>query len=125
VVRRGNQLTREERRSGSRSLIHAGRSRTVTPATLSTLTERATRWHGKWQATALSGAAATTAVRIAHRRRKPQEPVCSAVRSAQRASPSASASPPRSTSTRGRQTLVCGSTTTTWPASWAVPPPTR
>jgi hypothetical protein len=39
--------------------------------------------------------------------------------------PSASANPPRSTSTQGRRTHVYGSTTTAWPASWAAPPPMR
>jgi hypothetical protein len=39
--------------------------------------------------------------------------------------PSASASPPRSTSTRGRRTRACGSTITAWPANWAVPPLTK
>jgi hypothetical protein len=46
VAWRGNQPTRAERRSWSGSLIRAGRPRTVTPATSSTLAERATRRHG-------------------------------------------------------------------------------
>jgi hypothetical protein len=66
-----------------------------------------------------------TAAKIAHRRRSPREPTCSAGRSARRASPNASASPPRSISTRGRRTLVCDSTTIAWRANWAGPPPTR
>jgi hypothetical protein len=112
AARWGNQPTRAERRSGSGSLIRAGRPRTTTPTTSSMLAERATQRHGRRRATSLGGATATTAVRITHRRRNPREPVCSAGRSAQQASPSASASPPRLTSTQGRQTLVCGSTTT-------------
>jgi hypothetical protein len=66
-----------------------------------------------------------TAARIAHRRRSPRVPTCSAGRSARRASPSASASPLRSTSTRGRRAPVCGSVTIAWHARWAEPPPTR
>jgi hypothetical protein len=44
---------------------------------------------------------------------------------ARRASPSASASPRRSTSTTGIQTPAYGSTTTAWHAIWAGPPPTK
>jgi hypothetical protein len=95
-----------------RILDTQGRPRTVTPATSSTLAERVTRRRGRQRATTLGKAAATTAVRIAHRSRNPKGPVCSAGRSAQQASPNASASPPRSTSTQGRKTLVYGSTTT-------------
>jgi hypothetical protein len=46
-------------------------------------------------------------------------------RSARRAYRSAFASPRPSTSTRGRQIPVYGSTTIAWRASWAEPPPTR
>jgi hypothetical protein len=55
---------------------------------------------------------ATTAGKIAHRRRSPREPVCSAGRSARQPFPSASASPRRSSNTTGRRIPVCGSTTT-------------
>jgi hypothetical protein len=66
---------------------------------------------GRRQATTPGGAGATTAAKIARQRQRPRGPVCSAERSAHRASLSDSASPPRSTSTRGRQTLMYGSTT--------------
>jgi hypothetical protein len=68
---------------------------------------------------------ATTTGRTAHRRRSPREPACSAGRSARRTSPSASASPRRSSSTTGRRIPVCGSMTTVWRVSWAGPPATR
>jgi hypothetical protein len=63
-------------------------------------------------ATTLGGVDATIVGKIAHRRRSPREPVCSAGRSARRPFPSASASPRRSSSTMGRRIPVCGSTTT-------------
>jgi hypothetical protein len=110
--RRGNQPTRVERWSGSGSLIRTGKPRTAMPAISSTLAERATQKHERRQATTLGGAVATIAEKISHQRRNPREPVYSAGRSAQQAFPSASASPPRSTSTRGIRTLACGSTTT-------------
>jgi hypothetical protein len=117
AARWGSGPTRAERRSGSRSLTHAGRSRMATPATSSTLAEREMQRHEWWWATTLSGAATMTVARIAHRRRNPRGPVCSAGRSGRRASPSASASPPRSTNTQGRCTLVYGSTITARRAS--------
>jgi hypothetical protein len=55
----------------------------------------------------------------------PREPLCSAGRSARRASLNAFASPRRSTNTRGRRTPACGSTTTAWHVSWAEPPLTK
>jgi hypothetical protein len=64
-------------------------------------------------------------VRTAHQRRSPRGPACSAGRSARRASHNASASPRPSTSTRGRRTLVYGSTTIAWRASWVEAPLTR
>jgi hypothetical protein len=75
-----------------------------------------TCWMGNTEARAVAGttpggADATIAARTAHRRRNPRGPVCSAGRSARRASPSTSANPPRSTSTWGRRTLVYGSMT--------------
>jgi hypothetical protein len=82
AARRSSQPTRVESGAGSGSLIRAGRPRTVTPATSSTLAERATRRRGRRQATTLGGVAATTAVRITHRRRNPRGPVCLAGRSA-------------------------------------------
>jgi hypothetical protein len=97
----------------------------ATPATSSTPGGRATRRRGQRRATTLDGVGATIAGRTAHRRRSHRKPACSAGRSARRASPSASASPHRSTSTTGRWTRVCGSMTTVWRASWAEPPPTR
>jgi hypothetical protein len=101
VARRGNQPTRAERQPGSGSLTRVGRPRMATPATSSTLTEWVTRRHGRRWATTLSGAAATTAVRIAPRHRNPRGPVCSDGRSARRVFPSTSAIPPQSISTRG------------------------
>jgi hypothetical protein len=65
VVRRGHQLTKVERRSGSGSLIRAGRPGMVMPAMSTMLAEGATRRRGRRWATTLSGAAATTAARIA------------------------------------------------------------
>jgi hypothetical protein len=97
AVRRCGRPTRAERRSGSRFLIRAGRFRTATPATSSMPTERTAQRHERRQDTTPSGAGATTAARIACRHRSPRGPVCSAGRSAQRAS----LSPPRLTSTWG------------------------
>jgi hypothetical protein len=113
MARQGNQPTRAERWSGSGSLIHADRLRTATPATSSTPAEWATQRHGRRQATTPSGAGATTAARFARRHRSPRGLVCSVRRSAGRVSLSDFASPPRSTNTRGRRTLVYGSTTIT------------
>jgi hypothetical protein len=113
------------RQSGSGSLTHTGRPKTVTLATSSTPGGRATRRRGRRQATTPGGVGAMTAGRTAHRRRSPREPACSAGRSALRASPSASASPRRSTDTTGRLTPAYGSMTTAWHASRAEPPPTR
>jgi hypothetical protein len=101
-----------------RILDTRGQACTATPATSSTLAERVTQRYGRRQATTPGGAVATTAARTVHRRRNPRGPVCSAGRSARRASPRPSASPPRSTNTRGRRNLVYGSTTTAWRASW-------
>jgi hypothetical protein len=104
VVQRDNPPTRAERRSRSESLTRAGRPRTATPATSSTPGGRATRRHGRRWATTRGRAGVTTAVRTTHRHWSPRGPTCSAGRSAPRASRSASASPRRSTSTRGRRT---------------------
>jgi hypothetical protein len=60
-------------------------------------------------ATTLGGVTAMTTARIIPRRRNPWGPVCSAERSARRVSPSTSASPPQSTSTRGIRTHMYGS----------------
>jgi hypothetical protein len=110
--------TKAGHRSGSGSLTREGRPRTATLATSSTPGERATRRHGRRQATTHGGVGATIAVRTAHRRRSRRGPACSARRSARRASRSASASPRPSTSTRGRRTPVYGSTTIAWHANW-------
>jgi hypothetical protein len=117
--------TQGARRSRSGSSTRAGKPKMATLATSSTPGGRATRRRGQWRATTPDGAGATTAERTARRHRSPREPVCSAGRSAQRASLSASTSPRRSTSTTGRRTPAYGSTTTAWRASWAEPPPTR
>jgi hypothetical protein len=106
-------------------LTRVGKPKTVTLATSSTPGGRATRRRGQRWATTSDGVGAMTAERTARRRRNPREPVCSAGRSARRASLNASANPRRSTSTRGRQTPVYGSTSTAWHVSWAEPPPTR
>jgi hypothetical protein len=105
------------RRSGSGSLIRADRPKTVTLATSSMPGGQATRRRGRRQATTPGRVGAMTARRTAHRRRSPRGPACSAGRSARRASPSASASPRRSTNTTGRRTPAYGSTTTAWHAS--------
>jgi hypothetical protein len=47
VAQRGSRPTRDERRSGSGSLTHADELRMATPATSSTLVERATQKHGR------------------------------------------------------------------------------
>jgi hypothetical protein len=92
-ARRNTLPTQGARRSGSGSLTRAGRPKTVTLATSSIPGGQATRRRGRRQATTPSGVGAMIAGRTAHRRRSPREPVCSAGRSARRASPSASASP--------------------------------
>jgi hypothetical protein len=55
AVQRVNQPNKVESRSGSGSLIRAGRPRTATLVTSSTLAERATRRHERWRATTPSG----------------------------------------------------------------------
>jgi hypothetical protein len=125
AARWGSPPTKAGRRSGSGSLTRAGRPRTVTLAMSSMPGGRATRRHGRRQATTHGGVGATTAVRTTRQHRSPRGPACSAGRSARQASRSASASPRPSTSTQGRRTPVYGSTITAWHASWAVPPPTR
>jgi hypothetical protein len=110
--RRSAPPTRGARRPKSGSSTPAGKPEMATPATSSTPDGRATQRHGRRQATTLGGVDATTVGKIAHRRRSPREPVCSAGRSARPPFPSASASPRRSSSTTERQTPVCGSTTT-------------
>jgi hypothetical protein len=82
----------------------AGGPKTATLATSSTPGGRATRRRGRRQATTPGGLGATTVGRTARRYRSPREPVCSAGRSARRASPSASASPRRLTNTMGKRT---------------------
>jgi hypothetical protein len=82
VERRSAPPTRGARRPKSGSSTRAGKPKMATPATSSTLDERATQMHGRRQATTLGGVDATTAGKIAHRRRNPREPVCSAGRSA-------------------------------------------
>jgi hypothetical protein len=104
AARRDNLPTKAEHWPRSGSLPCAGRPRTATPVTSSTPGGRATRRHGRWWATTHNGAGATIVTKTAHRRRSPREPTCSAGRSARRASLSASASPRRSISTRGRWT---------------------
>jgi hypothetical protein len=125
AARWGSPPTKGARRSRSRSLTRAGKPKTVTLATSSTPGGRATRRHGQRQATTPDGVGAMTAQRTARQRWSPREPMCLAGRCARRAFLNASASPRRSTSTRGRQSLVYGSMTTTWHVSWAEPPPTR
>jgi hypothetical protein len=117
--------TQGARRSGRGSLTGAGKPKMATLATSSTPGGRATRRHGRRGATTPDGAGPTTVEKTARRHRSPREPVCSAGRSAQRVSLSASASPRRSTNTTGRRTPAYGSMTTAWRASWAEPPPTR
>jgi hypothetical protein len=125
VARRGSPPTKAGRLSRSGSLTREDRPRTATLATSSTPDGRATRRHERQQATTHVRVGATTAARTAHRRRSPREPASSAGRFARQVSRSVSASPHPSTSTRERRTPVCGSTTTTWCASWAEPPTTR
>jgi hypothetical protein len=125
VARRNAPPTQGARRSGNGSLTRAGRPKTVTLATSSMPGGRATQRRGRRQSTTPGGVGAMTAGRTARQRRSPREPVCSAWRSARRASLSASASPRRSTNTTGRRTPAYGSTTTAWRASWAGPPPTK
>jgi hypothetical protein len=117
AARRNGPPTQGAHRSGSRSLTRAGKPKTVTLATSSTPGERATQRHRRRRATTPGGVGAMTAERIARRRRSSRKPVCSAGRSARRASLNASASPRRSTSTWGRRTPAYGSTTTAWHAS--------
>jgi hypothetical protein len=117
--------TRGARQPRNGSSTRADKPETATPATSSTPNEQAKRRRGRQQATTLDGVDITTAMWTAHRRRSPREPACLARRSAWRPSPSASASPRRSSSTTGRRTPVCGSTTTTWCVSWVEPPATR
>jgi hypothetical protein len=125
AARWGSPPTKGARRSRSGSLTRAGKPKTVTLVTSSTPGGWATWRHGQWQATTPDGAGAMTAESTARRRWSPREPVCSAGRSARGAFLNASASPRRSTSTRGRRTPVYGSTTTAWHVSWAEPPLTR
>jgi hypothetical protein len=103
AVRWDNQPTRDERRSESKSSTRVDRPRTATPATSSTPTGRATRIRWRWWTTTHNWAGTTIAVRISRRHRSPRGPACSAGRSARRVSLSASASPRRSTSTRGER----------------------
>jgi hypothetical protein len=112
VVQPNPLPTRGARRPRSGSSTRAGRRGTAMPAMSSTLGGRAKRRRGRQQATTLDGVDATTAMRIACQRRNPREPVCSAGRSARRPFPSVSASPQPSSSTTGRWTPACGSTTT-------------
>jgi hypothetical protein len=79
--------TRGARRPGNGSSTRADKPEMATPATSSTPDERAKRRHGRQQAATLDGVDVTTAMRTAHRRRSPREPVCSAGRSAWRPSP--------------------------------------
>jgi hypothetical protein len=96
--------TRGARRPRSGSSTRAGKPKMATPATLSTPGGRATRRRGQRRATTLDEVGTMTAGRTAHRRWSHREPACSAGKSARRASPSASASPRRLTSTTGRRT---------------------
>jgi hypothetical protein len=118
AARRSVPPTRGARRPRSGSSTRAGKPKMATPATSSTPGGRATRRRGQRRAITLDGVGATTAGRTAHRRRSHREPVCSAGKSARRASPNASASPRRLTNTTGRRTPACGSTTTAWRVSW-------
>jgi hypothetical protein len=92
AVQRSAPPTRGARRPGSGSSTRAGKPKMATPATSSTPGGWATRRHTQRRATTLDGVGATTAGRTARRRRSHREPVCSAGRSARRASPSAFAS---------------------------------
>jgi hypothetical protein len=83
VERRSAPPTRGARRPRTGSSTRAGRREMATPATSSTLDGRAKRRRGRRQATTLGGVDATIAMRIAHQRRSPREPVCSPGRSAQ------------------------------------------
>jgi hypothetical protein len=122
---RNTPPTRGARRPESGSSTLAGRRATVMPATSSTLDGRAKRRRRRPQATTPDGAGATTAMKTSRRRRNPRGPACSVGRSARRLSRSASASQRPSSSTTGRWTPACGSTTTAWCASWAEPPVMR
>jgi hypothetical protein len=117
--------TRGARRPRSGSSTRAGNPKMATLATSSTPGGRATWRRGQRRATTLDGVGATTAERTTRRRRSPRGPVCSARKSARRASPSASANPRRLTNTTGRRTPVYGSTTNAWRVCWVGPPPTR
>jgi hypothetical protein len=68
--------TRDARRPKNGSSTRAGKPEMVTPATSSTLDERAKRRRGRQWFTTLDGVDATIAMRTAHRRRSPREPVC-------------------------------------------------
>jgi hypothetical protein len=125
MARQGNQQTRAECRSGSGSLIRADRLRTATPQRHQHPPNGQRRGTGGGGLPPPAGRALQQSRGPLAYTGTPGDPACSAVRSARRAFLSASASPPRSTNTRGRQTLVYGSTTIAWRASWAAPPPTR
>jgi hypothetical protein len=117
--------TRGARWPSSGSSTRAGKPKMATPATSSTLGGRATRRRAQRRASTLDGVDATTTGRTARRRRSHRGPACSVRKSTRRASPRASASPRRSSSTTGRRTPACGLTTTVWHVSWAGLPPTR
>jgi hypothetical protein len=93
AVQRTVPPTRGARRPGSGSSTRAGKPKMATSATSSMPGGQATRRHAQRRVTTLDGVGATTAGRTARRRRSHRGPVCSAGRSARRASPSASASP--------------------------------
>jgi hypothetical protein len=82
TARQDKRPTWAERRSMSESLTCADKPRTATLTTSLTPDVQATQRHGRRQATTRDGVGVTTAARIAHRRRSPQGPVCSARRSA-------------------------------------------
>jgi hypothetical protein len=73
VKRRGDPPTRDARRPKNGSSTRAGRW-TATPVTSSTLGGRARRMRGRRQATTLGVVGATTATKIALRRRSPRDP---------------------------------------------------
>jgi hypothetical protein len=107
VEQRSTPPTQGARRPRSDSSTHVGRRGTATPAMSSTLGGRAKRRRGWPQATTPDGVDTTTAMKTARQRRNPRGPACSAGRSTQRPSPSASASLRPSSSTTGdRSPLV-------------------
>jgi predicted component of type VI protein secretion system len=111
VEQRSTPPTQGACRLKNGSSIRVGKHGTAMPTTSSTLGGQAKRMREQQQATTLGGVDAKTAMKTARQHRNPRGPTCSAGRSAQRPSPSASASPRPLSSTTGRRIPVCGSTT--------------